>query len=422
MPDTNELEIPCDIEAGGETQIEIQAVVNYSEGRDRAEPITNVATAEVYGETIATTSEINHIILANEGSTGNEDNNLDDNDIAAGNRTITGVAWYDANADGILNGNEEKLSGITVRLLNVETNNYVRTTDGDILEATTNDNGVYVLDGIGNGRYIAIFGYDDTRYTLTRYKVGGATGSENSDVLMNTLTIGDTEEEVASTDILEINNNNISDINIGLALLQDYDLQLDKYVSRILLQNSKGTTVREYQDETMAKVELDARQINGTTAIIEYQIRVTNVGDVTGYVRRIVDYLPSDLTFSSEMNKDWYQTGNGIYTAVLSNEPIAPGESKTVTLTVVKNMNENNTGRINNRAEIAEDYNDLGIADVNSTPGNQDTSENDLGSADVILSIRTGAVTYISIVVAVIIILTIIGIMIWKKKNHNKKI
>ncbi len=422
VPDTNELEIPCDIEAGGETQIEIQAVVNYSEGRDTAEPITNVATAEVYGETIATTSEINHIILANEGSTGNEDNNLDDNDIAAGNRTITGVAWYDANADGILNGNEEKLSGITVRLLNVETNNYVRTTDGDILEATTNDNGVYVLDGIGNGRYIAIFGYDDTRYTLTRYKVGGATESENSDVLMNTLTIGDTEEEVASTDILEINNNNISDINIGLALLQNYDLQLDKYVSRILLQNSKGTTVREYQDETMAKVELDAKQINGTTAIIEYQIRVTNVGDVTGYVRRIVDYLPSDLTFSSEMNKDWYQTGNGIYTAVLSNEPIAPGESKTVTLTVVKNMNENNTGRINNRAEIAEDYNDLGIADVNSTPGNQDTSENDLGSADVILSIRTGAVTYISIVVAVIIILTIIGIMIWKKKNHNKKI
>ena len=422
VPETNSLEIPCNIEAEGETQIEIQAIVNYSEGRNTAEAITNVATAEVYGEIIATTSEINHIIIANDGFTGNEDNNIDDNDIANGNRTITGVAWYDENTDGIMSNNEEKLAGITVRLLNVDTNNFVRTTQGDILEVTTNENGVYVLDGIGNGRYIAIFDYDSARYTLTRYKAVGVAENQNSDVLMNNLTIDDRTENVASTDIIEINNNNISDINIGLALLQNYDLQLDKYVSRILLQNRQGTTVREYQNETMAKVELDAKQINGTTAIIEYQIKVTNVGDVTGYVRRIVDYLPSDLTFNSEMNKEWYQTGSEIYTSVLSNEPIAPGESKTVTLTVVKAMNENNTGRINNRAEIAEDYNDLGIADINSTPGNQNLNENDLGSADVILSIRTGAVTYISIIVGVIVILLIIGIMIWKKKSHNKKI
>ena len=422
LPQTNTLEIPCDVEAGGESQIEIQAIVNYSEGRDTAEAITNVATAEVYGETIATTSEINHIILANDGSMGDGDNNVEDNDIATGNRTITGVAWYDSNTDGIINNDEEKLSGITVRLLNVETNNFIKTTEGNILEVTTNENGVYVLDKIGNGRYIAIFDYDETKYTLTKYKVEGAAESENSDVLMNNLTIGDNEEELPSTDILEINDNNISDINIGLALLQNYDLKLDKYVSRILLQNSQGTTIKEYQDESMAKAELDAKQINGTTAIIEYQIKVTNLGDITGYVRRIVDYMPTDLTFSSEMNKDWYQTGDAIYTSVLSNEPIEPGETKTVTLTLVKNMNENNTGRINNRAEIAEDYNDLGIVDVNSIPGNQETSENDLGSADVILSIRTGAVTYISIIVAIIIVLTIIGIVVWKKKNHNKEI
>ena len=128
------------------------------------------------------------------------------------------------------------------------------------------------------------------------------------------------------------------------------------------------------------------------------------------------------MTFSSELNKDWYQTGNTIYTSILSNEPIAAGETKTVTLTLVKSMTEDNTGRINNRAEIAEDYNDLGLKDINSTPGNQEPKENDLGSADVILSIRTGGVVYISIAVAILIVLIIIGFVIWKKKNPKKEI
>ena len=170
----------------------------------------------------------------------------------------------------------------------------------------------------------------------------------------------------------------------------------------------------------MAKAEIDAKQVNGTTAIIEYQIRVTNVGEVTGYARRIVDYMPNDLTFNSEMNKDWYQTGSEIYTSVLSNEPIAPGETKTVTLTLVKSMTENNLGRINNRAEIAEDYNDLGLTDVNSIPGNQEQDENDLGSADVILSLRTGGVVYISIAIVAVVILSAVGIIIYKKNKKSK--
>lgn len=426
VPDINNLEIPIDIEANGETEIEIQAVVNYSEGRVQSEAITNVATAEVYGETIATTSEITHIILANDDSeengNGNEQNDVENNDVATGTSTISGLAWYDENGDGKKDPSEQLLSGIKVKLLNVETNNIVKTAEGNELEATTNDNGVYVLDKIGNGRYIAIFDYDKGQYTLTKYKAANATEKENSDVLMNYLTINGEEQQVASTDILEINNDNISDINIGLALLQNYDLKLDKYVSRIVMQNSRGTTVREYQDETMAKAELDAKQINGTTVIVEYQIKVTNVGEVTGYVRRIADYIPSDMTFNSELNKDWYQTGNTVYTSILSNEPIAAGETKTVTLTLVKSMTENNTGRMNNRAEIAEDYNDLGLSDINSTPGNQAPGENDMGSADVILSIRTGGALYIGVAIIILVILIITGFVIWKKKNHNKEI
>lgn len=238
--------------------------------------------------------------------------------------------------------------------------------------------------------------------------------------MMNELTIGSEKQQVASTDIIQISDNNISDINIGFIKLQNFDLKLDKYVSKILIQTSAGTTVREYNNETMAKVELDAKQVNGATVIIEYNIAVTNNGEVEGYAKKVVDYMPSDLKFSSELNKDWYQSGDVLYTTSLSNEKIAAGETKNLKLTLTKSMTEDNVGLINNRAEIAEAYNELGIEDSNSTPGNNARGENDMGSADVILSIRTGGVVYISIAIVLIIALGVTSVVIIRKKNYKE--
>lgn len=417
----NDISLPIEIAENGTTTIKIEAVVNYSENRDTAEAITNVAYVERYGEKVATTSEMNHIIQANNGTTtpGGEEggNDIENNDIAKGNRTITGVAWYDENANGQKEQGEKLLSGITVKLLNTETNNLLKDENGKILEATTNENGIYVLDKIGNGKYIVIFDYDNSQYVLTKYKVDGVSERENSNAVLNELLIEDEKKQVAATDILEVKDNNISDINIGFIKLENFDLKLDKYVSRILIQNANGTTVREYNNETMAKVELDAKQINGSTVIIEYKMNVTNNGEVEGYAKKIADYAPSDLKFSSELNKDWYQVGNTLYTASLANEKIKPGETKTVTLTLTKTMTENNTGVISNMAEIAEDYNELGLADSNSTPGNRVKTENDFGSAEVLLSIRTGGIVYATITIVIVALLGVIAVVIIKNKN-----
>ena len=421
----NNIEISIDLSAGNEMIITIETVVNYSEGRTEAEPITNVAHVDLLGETIATTPEITHIIEANEnaqtGTTGepNEDNNVGNNNIANGNGIITGVAWFDENANGQKDNGEQLMSGVKVHLYNTETNNLVTKENGDVLEATTNENGVYVLDHIGNGKYIAIFEYDAT-YTLTKYKAEGVSENNNSDVMMNELTIDGTKQNVASTDIIEINNTNASDINIGLIQLQNFDLQLEKFVNRIVIQDSSGSTVREYGDETLARAELDAKRVNGATVVIEYKIRVSNVGEVDGYVRSIVDYMPNDLKFSSELNKDWYQTSDGLYNTSLANDKIAPGESKEVTLTLTKDMTENNLGLINNTAEIEEAYNELGLADSNSTPGNRVNGENDYGSADLILGVRTGGGIYIGITVAIVALLGIVGFIIIRKKSKEK--
>ena len=423
----NNIEMSVNIAAGTESTIEIETVVNYSAGRTEAEAITNTAHAELLAETVATTTEITHIIEANEnqGETSedpnNNNNNVDDNDVANGNGIITGVAWFDENANGQRDDNEELLSGVKVRLYNSETNNLVRKQDGSILEATTNNNGVYVLDHIGNGKYIVIFDYDNSAYTLTKYKVEGVSEANNSDAMMKEVTIDGEAKEVASTDILEMNEENISDINVGFIRVQNFDLKLEKFVSRIVIQDSSGSTVKEYNDETLARAELDAKRVNGATVLIEYKIRVSNVGEVDGYVRRIADYMPSDLRFSSELNKDWYQTQSGLYNASLANDVIKPGETREVTLTLTKNMTENNVGLINNTAEIDESYNELGLADSNSTPGNRVNGENDMGSADVLLGIRTGGAVYIGIAIAVVVVLGVIAFVIIKIRRKNNE-
>ena len=259
------------------------------------------------------------------------------------------------------------------------------------------------------------------KYTITKYKVNGIGENENSDVMKNTITIEGQDQEVTSTDIIEIGDENISGINIGLVKLQNFDLKLEKFVKKLSVQTTAGTIVREYTDETMTKLELDADKINGATAIVEYNIRITNVGEVEGYAKRIVDYISNDYSFNSEINKNWYQSGNNLYCTSLANEKILPGESKNISLTLIKNLTDNNIGLINNTAEIAEDYNELGIEDSNSTPGNNTKDENDMGSADVIISVRTGAEVILYTIFYIILALGVVAVIMIPIIKKSKK-
>ena len=117
-----------------------------------------------------------------------------------------------------------------------------------------------------------------------------------------------------------------------------------------------------------------------------------------------------------------YQDGNNVYCIGLADTKINPGESKDVKLTVIKQMKENNTGLINNTAEIVSSYNELGLTDINSTEGNKVDGENDMSSADVIISIKTGeVVTTVLLVITTIIMLGVAVYMI-RKSIMNKGI
>ena len=257
---------------------------------------------------------------------------------------------------------------------------------------------------------------------ITDFEKAGVSSQFNSKVIEGTLNMDGESRKVGITETIEVRDSNIANINIGLKEAKVFDLRLDKYVNRIIVQNSKGTTTNEYGESTLAKAEIDAKLINNTNVVVEYTLRVTNEGEVPGYVGEIVDYVSSEYKFSSELNSDWYEQNGRLYNVSLMNEEITPGESREVKLTLTKKMTENSTGLISNTAEIAESYNVYGLKDIDSTENNNATGEDDIGKADVILSIKTGQViTTIGIVFVTIAIIGIVSIVIIKIINKRNE-
>ena len=151
---------------------------------------------------------------------------------------------------------------------------------------------------------------------------------------------------------------------------------------------------------------------------------VTNEGQIPGYVKKIVDYLPEGTKFSSELNEDWYLSDENdrVYNTSLENILLQPGEKKEVSLILTIAITNENIGTVvNNNAEIYETYNEQGLADIDSQEANGAQSEDDMSTADVIFSIVTGKIImYTTIILGIVAILGF-GVFEIKKRVLKKK-
>ena len=320
--------------------------------------------------------------------------------------SISGLAWEDENKDGLRQGDEKVLSQIPVLLLD-EAGNSVDST-------ITNEDGTYIFLNLKTAKYMVVFIYDTANYDVTTYQAGDS--SIDNDAIQMNLNIGNTNLLCGATNAITLNEN-IANIDLGLAVSRKFDLSLTKTITKITVNTAKGIKSYNYDNSLAQKIEIPSSEINGATLAIEYEIKVTNNGAVEGYAKRVVDYLSStDLKFSSELNPDWYLgTDGNLYNSTMGETLLKQGEVVSLKLVLTKKLTETNTGITSNMAEIYESYNDEGIKDYNSTVANKAQSEDDLGHADVIIGIKTGVVLYIGIVLFTVAILTL-GIYILNKK------
>ena len=409
------IEIDAPLKAGESATVVITVTVNETVSSETL-IVRNKAT--IYNDTkLAETDEITYYIeatTAGDGSQGGQGSgsgsgNTGGSGTGTGSEetgySISGTVWVDENGDGSRETGENVLEGITVYAIDVETNDIKAT-------ATTNNEGLYTLSGLEDGNYIVAFEYDTVAYIVTSYQTDGVDSSRNSDALKSSMMINGERKEVAATDSLAVNSS-IANIDLGLIENKVFDLDIEKFVSSVTVTNSTGTKTYDQEDgTTLAQVQIGSKVLSGTNVVVEYKIRVTNNGEIAGYARTIVDYLPSALSFSSSLNSDWYQSGEYIYNSSLANTKIEPGESKELTLVVTKTMTNSNTGLINNQVAIDDSYNTLGI---------NDSDKEDNGSADIIIGIKTGAaVSYVILTFTIIIVICGVAYLVNKKILKNK--
>ncbi len=368
------------------------------------EKISNSATISMKGSKDIKTNEVMHRVKVNPeipDKPGIDEPGTDKPDTPTDKTySISGTAWLDENEDGIKDEKEKLLKGILVKIKQINKDNvaeYLKGEDGKEITAITDNDGKYEFKELKAGKYIIEFEYNTKTYKLTPVT--------NKDSVPTAPTTS--EGTTVKTDTLNVTNENIENINIGLVLNSKFDLELNKYITKVTVQNNSGTTEYNYKNEQLAKVEIKAKQMASSTVLVEYQIEVKNNGAVPGTATVIADYLPKGLKFNSEMNTNWYQgTDGNLYTEELKDIMLEPGESKQVKLVLTKAMTSNSTGTFTNAAEIYEDKNDFGLVDTNSTPANKEQKENDYSTAELIISTATGSpMMYIGIIITSMLIL-----------------
>lgn len=396
------------IKNGENDKIKVITTVNKQEDLKKDIEISN--KFEVLLNTdIYTTNAITNIMQKDKNVNPDDPNNPDNpnnpDDQTKGEFVITGTAWCDENEDGIKNDNEKMLEGIPIYLYNIKTNKVDENYKG-----ITDANGRYEIN-VEKGEYLVLFDYNSSKYKLSKYKVEGAQESINSNVVAAKVNIDGEEKIYAVSDKIQVTDKSIANINIGLIELKTLDIKLEKNIKRVIVQDSTNTTGYNYNAEKLAKVELNAKKVAGTTIIVEYEIKVTNIGEVDTYIRKIKDFMPQDMKFKSELNTDWYVNGKELYTSALSNKKLKAGETETLKLILTKEMTTSNIGLINNKAEISEIYTEDSLKEKNT--------EDNMDNAKLIVSIKTGEfIKYSLITILTILFISILTITIIRKKNN----
>lgn len=406
------------IEEGQKVEVNIKTIAKELRENEKQLEVTNKVKVAADKIEAIESNTVTHTIVA---STSTDDPSTG-GDTIEGTYTISGVAWLDSNKNGKRDEKETLLSNIEVVLINADNGQIVQDIKtGQRKTQYTNQEGKYTFANLNSGRYIVVYFYDTNNYALTTYQKEGVMDNSNSDAISMKVKYEGVDRQAAATNAIAITNSNITNIDIGLITKEKFNLSLDKTITKITANNAKGSKTYDYNNTKLAKLDLNSKYINSTNIIIEYKISVTNIGAIPGYAKKIVDYIPKDMKFNSEMNTDWYISDNGdAYNASLANTIINPGETKEVKLVLTKKMTENNTGTINNRAEIYEAYNDFAIPDEDSTPANKVSGENDMSSADAIIGVNTGEIViYITITLISIAILGV-GIYFINKKVLRK--
>lgn len=282
---------------------------------------------------------------------------------------------------------------------------YKETESGVLVETENCDEANYLIsDKLSQ---VKINGFDKTSSKDANYKSVEVSFIVNEGNLGAERNINTTAEIIDNVN--DVNKNNDKDEEN--LYVKYFDLQIEKYIESIEVNvdgESKTQNIGFDKKNQITKIDVPSSKLDKTKLNITYGIKVTNIGEIAGIPLEITDYIPDGLTFDSSKNENWYKENNCIKTTILNNKKLQPGESETITVILDWNLNKSSIGEKINNAEISLYYNDSDSKDV--TDDNKD-------SKSVIVTVKTGAVTYTITILTVLCVATIITYTIKKNKK-----
>ena len=186
------------------------------------------------------TNSISHVIKM----FNKDDMNIDSGSESGSNnnkqtKKIIGTIWIDENKDGIKDVNEQKVSDVTVLLLDNSTGNIALDAYGNVCTTQTDKNGAYMFNSIIKGTYSVIFLYNSSSYSPTEYRKNGVDESQNSDAIDKTVIYDGKTQIAAVTEEIVVSDTNRYNIDLGIVEDPKFDLRLDKVVNTITVNNTK---------------------------------------------------------------------------------------------------------------------------------------------------------------------------------------
>ena len=166
----------------------------------------------------------------------------------------------------------------------------------EIRRTYTDENGRYVFSDVEEGKYI--IKVEEENYELKEIKEVEVIG-------------GITE-------------------NIIVKKIKPYEIEVNKYISKIKL-NNNGKEI-EYEYGKLNKINQTVKNLKNLSGEIEYKIEIKNTGEKSGEITKIEEEVTEGLKFSKEKNSEWEEKNGKIINRSLEGIKLKAGEEKEITL------------------------------------------------------------------------------------------
>ena len=210
-------------------------------------------------------------------------------------RELSGKVWFDSNADGLMNNNEQMLEGVKLKLVNEDGSTAIDIDGNEIQPVLTDKNGYYEFENMVKGNYKVQVEVTDSEKEITLKGVG-VNREINSNFNSDGLTDVITSLNSAESPVLSEKN-----VNAGIKY-KNTTVLVHHYIKGTTTKLSDDVTVngKIYDEYTTSKArdipeqyELVETPVNATGTMTKNQIVVTYYYQLKNYLYT-VNYLEKD--------------------------------------------------------------------------------------------------------------------------------